>query len=97
MTKICQLCEDEFISNNTNQVYCSVECRVTSTKQRVTSRYQSSRFKKRVGKERRCAGGCNTLLSIYNNAGFCDLCLVNNKKVDRLLKDIKDYFDYEKK
>jgi hypothetical protein len=55
-----------------------------------------SKFKSRFGKERRCAGGCETLLSAYNDETFCNSCLVNNKKVDKFIKDIKDYFDYEK-
>jgi hypothetical protein len=97
MIKICQWCEKEFKSVSKNQIYCKSECRIDSTKQKITQRYQTSKFKNRIGKERRCAGGCNTLLSVYNDAGFCDNCLVNNKKVDKFIKDIKDYFDYEKK
>jgi hypothetical protein len=44
-----------------------------------------------------CAGGCGILISIYNDAGFCNSCLVNNKKVDKFVKDLRDYFDYEEK
>jgi len=96
MTKICQWCEDDFNASSSNQIYCSTECRIESTKQKVTQRYQQTKVKNRFGKERRCAGGCNTLLSVYNDEGFCNACLINNKKVDKFLKDIKGYFDYEK-
>ena len=96
MTKICQWCENDFKSPSPNQIYCSTECRLESTKQKVTQRYQQVKIKNRIGKERRCAGGCNTLLSVYNDDTFCNSCLVNNKKVDKFLKDVKDYFDYEK-
>ena len=95
--KICQWCENEFESVSSHQIYCSSDCRNESTRQKVNQRYQQSKFKNRIGKERRCAGGCNTLLSAYNDEGFCNACLINNKKVDKFLKDIKDYFDYEKK
>ena len=94
--KICQWCENEFQSDSSNQIYCSSECRIESTKKKVTQRYQLSKFKNRIGKKRKCAGGCDTLLSAYNDAGFCNACLINNKKVDKFLKDIKGYFDYEK-
>jgi hypothetical protein len=97
MTKICQWCENEFFTKSKNQIYCTATCRNESTKQKIVQRYQASKYKSRIGKERRCTGGCNTLLSVYNDAGFCDACLVNNKKVDKFIKDIKDYFDYEKK
>jgi len=97
MIKTCQWCEKEFTTMSKNQIYCSTDCRINSTKQKISQRYQVSKFKNRIGKERRCAGGCETLLSIYNDDTFCNNCLVNNKKVDKFIKDIKDYFDYEKK
>lgn len=97
MIKICQWCDKEFISKSKNQIYDTVECRAESTKKKIVDRYHISKYKNRIGKERRCAGGCGTLLSIYNDAGFCNDCLINNKKVDKFIKDIKDYFDYEKK
>lgn len=95
--KVCQWCNEEFNSNSKNQIYCSVECRTESTKKKIVERYQTSKYKNRIGKERRCAGGCNTLLSAYNDESFCNSCLINNKKVDKFIKDIKDYFTYEEK
>ena len=95
--KICRWCNEAFFSKNKNQIYCSKECRVDATKEKIVQRYNVSKAKSRVGKERRCAGGCNTLISIYNNQGFCNSCLVNNKKVDKFIKDLRGYFDYEEK
>jgi hypothetical protein len=97
VNKICNWCNEQFYSKSKNQIYCSKECRVESTKQKIVTRYQVSKFKSRIGKERRCAGGCGTLISIYNDVGFCNSCLVNNKKVDKFVKDLRDYFDYEEK
>lgn len=96
MIKVCQWCEKEFKSVIRNQIYCSSECRTDATKQKISQRYQQAKFKTRANKERRCAGDCGTLLSIYNDAKFCDNCLVNNKQFDKLMKEIKGYFDYEK-
>ena len=96
-TKVCQWCDDQFETVSKNQIYCSPPCRAESTKKKIVERYQISKFKSRQGKERRCAGGCDTLISIYNDAGFCNICLVNEKKVDKLVKDLKGYFDYEEK
>jgi len=97
MIKHCEWCDNNFDTKSKNQIYCSIECRTEATKQKVVQRYKITKAKERVGKERRCAGGCNTLLSIYNDNNFCDTCLINNKKLDRFLKEIKDYFDYDKK
>jgi hypothetical protein len=96
-SKICTWCNEEFFYKSKNQVYCSKECRVNSTKQKIVQRYQVSKFKGRRGKERKCAGDCGTLISIYNDMGFCNSCLVNNKKVDKFIKDLRYYFDYEEK
>lgn len=51
--------------------------------------------KKRILKEKRCAGGCGTILSIYNDSTICDNCLVHKKKMANFMKDLRDYFDYE--
>ena len=96
-SKTCRWCNETFFSKNKNQIYCFKECRVNATKEKIIQRYNVSKAKNRIGKERRCAGGCNTLISIYNNQGFCNSCLVNNKKVDKFIKDLRGYFDYEEK
>lgn len=68
-----------------------------STKEKIVARYQLLKFKNRVGKARMCSGECGTSISIYNDIGFCNSCLVNNKKVNKFIKDLKGYFDYEQK
>jgi hypothetical protein len=40
-------------------------------------------------------GGCDTSLSIYNDSGFCANCNVSKKAVDKMLKEIKGFVDYE--
>jgi hypothetical protein len=40
-------------------------------------------------------GGCGMTLSIYNDSGFCNNCNVSKKTVDKMLKEIKGFFDYE--
>lgn len=97
VNKVCSWCGGQFVLKSKNQIYCSKECRIESTKEKIVQRYQILKIKNRIGKERRCAGNCGMLISIYNNQGFCNLCLVNEKKVDRFIKDLRDYFDYEEK
>jgi hypothetical protein len=95
--KNCAWCSNEFQSTVSYQIYCSIECRENATREKIVDRYNLARAKKRIGKERRCAGGCGTLLSIYNNNGFCDICMINKRKVDKMLKELKGLFDYEQK
>lgn len=95
MTKHCEWCDNSFATKSKNQIYCSVECRTLATKEKVVKRYKLTKAKERVGKSRLCSGGCETQLSIYNDNNFCDNCLVNSKKVDRFIKDLKGFFDYE--
>jgi hypothetical protein len=95
--KNCSWCSSEFIPNVSYQIYCSVECRELATKEKISERYAASRRKTRFAKERKCAGGCDAILSIYNEKSFCDSCMVNNKKVEKMLKELKGLFDYEKK
>lgn len=97
MNKFCKLCDEQFVTNNKNQVYCCPECRAIATKEKILKRYKVSKAKSRAGKPRKCAGGCGIEISIYNDAGFCNSCMMSKKKLDQTLKDIKGYFDYEKK
>lgn len=96
MIKHCEWCDKSFETQNKNQIYCGSECRTFATKRKIVQRYKITKSKERMGKERRCAGGCGTLLSVYNDNGFCDPCLINNKKVDKTIKEIKGFFDYGK-
>ena len=93
--KLCDRCDDHFTPKVSYQIYCSSECRDAATKDKIAERYQVTRRQKRIGKNRRCLGGCNTSLSIYNDSGFCANCNVSKKSVDKMLKDLKGFFDYE--
>lgn len=93
--KTCEWCAQKFEAKVTYQIYCSVDCRESATKEKISERYQVTRIKNRSGKNRKCSGGCGTQISIYNNNGFCNLCMVNKKKVDQMLKELKGLFEYE--
>lgn len=93
----CILCDAPFKPNSNKQIYCSAECRQEASKEKIIERYNIEKRKKRIGKEKRCAGGCGTLLSIYNDSGMCDNCIVNIKKMNKFIKEVKGYFDYEQK
>jgi hypothetical protein len=93
--KLCSRCDIYFNPRVTYQIYCSESCRTEATKEKIAERYQISRRQKRIGKIRKCLGGCDTTLSIYNDFGFCANCNVSKKQVDKMIKEIKGFFDYE--
>jgi len=93
--KLCSRCDNRFDPKVSYQIYCSLECRDLATKDKIKERYQVTRRQKRNGKDRRCLGGCNTSLSIYNDSGFCANCNVSKKAVDKMLKEIKGFIEYE--
>ena len=93
--KSCERCDTKFKPKVTYQIYCSEECRDISTREKIAERYQLTRRQKRIGKSRKCLGGCGVQLSIYNDSGFCSNCNVRKKAVDKMLKQVKGYFDYE--
>lgn len=95
MIKHCSWCDDSFKTESKNQIYCGKECRSSATKEKIIKRYKITKAKNRIGKDRYCSGGCKSLLSIYNNNSFCDVCLTNNKKIENFIKDLKGFFDYE--
>ena len=84
-----------FSKSKLSNIYCSEICREEATREKIAERYLISRRKKRIGKKRLCIGGCKAQLSIYNESGFCQNCNVNKKAVDKMLKEIKGFFDYE--
>lgn len=88
-------CEIYFIPKVSYQIYCSDTCRDQATRSKIAERYQATRRQKRKNKDRKCLGGCGLKLSIYNDSGFCSNCNVSKKIVDKMLKEIKGYFDYE--
>lgn len=93
--KLCNRCDNYFSPKVSYQIYCSETCREESTREKIAERYLISRRQKRIGKNRRCLGGCNTSLSIYNDSGFCANCNVSKKTVDKMLKELKGYIEYE--
>ena len=92
---LCVWCGDEFNPNSSKQIYCGHKCRSEASKEKIVERYHIEKRKKRIGKEKKCAGGCNTILSIYNDSGICDNCLVHKRKMNNFIKELKEYFDYE--
>lgn len=95
--KTCSWCANEFEPSVSYQIYCCPDCRDQATKEKISERYQINRRKNRSKKKRLCSGGCGTYISIYNENGFCSICMTNKKTVDKTLKQIKGFFDYEQK
>ena len=93
--KLCSRCDTYFVPRVSYQVYCSELCREEATREKIAERYQATRRQKRIGKVRKCLGGCNTSLSIYNDSGFCANCNVSAKQVAKMLKELKGFIEYE--
>ena len=93
--KLCERCDKRFQPKVTYQIYCSPECRDSATKDKIAERYNVYRRQKRIGKVRRCLGGCGVQLSIYNDSGFCSNCNVSQKAVEKMIKELKGIIDYE--
>lgn len=91
----CSFCGEPFNRSSRKQIYCGVDCRQLASKEKILERYNLEKIKKRTGKKRFCAGGCGTILSIYNDSKMCDNCITNNKKMSKFIKELKEYFDYE--
>jgi hypothetical protein len=86
--KHCSWCDKEFKTDISYQIYCSIECRDLSTKEKIAQRYVFSRRQKRKGKTRICKS-CSRQLSIYNDDNLCNSCLINPLDVAKALKEIK--------
>ena len=93
--KLCSRCDSYFDPKVSYQVYCSTSCRENATREKIAERYQATRRQKRIGKVRKCLGGCDTSLSIYNDSGFCANCNVSAKQVAKMLKELKGFIEYE--
>lgn len=96
MIQYCRWCDKEFTTEAKHQVFCSVECRSKSTKQKNSEKNKKSKVKRRIGKKRNCIN-CGMELSIYNEKKLCSSCYVDQKKFDKTLREIRKFFDYEKK
>jgi hypothetical protein len=94
--KQCSWCSSRFIGTVGYQIYCSVACREEATKEKIAARHKELRRKKRMGKSRLCSGKCGTKLSMYNDTGYCEYCTINDKDVNKKLREIKELMhDYE--
>ena len=95
--KLCNRadCDIYFRPKVSYQIYCSNECREVATKEKIAERYQLTRRSKRKGKIRKCLGGCGVDLSIYNDFGFCSNCNVSAKEVNKMIKKLKGFVEYE--
>jgi hypothetical protein len=93
--KLCNRCDVYFTPNVSYQIYCSESCRNEATKEKIIERYQITRRQSRKGKEKQCLGGCGQKLSIYNDSGFCANCNISEKAVNKMLKEIKGFIEYE--
>ena len=92
----CAYCGTEFKTLMKNQKYCSVNCREIATKQKIIERSRIVRNKRKIKNPKSCKGSCGTIISIYNRNGFCNVCKIDNKKTEDVLREIKLFFDYEK-
>lgn len=93
--KLCNRCDTYFKPRVSYQIYCSDICREASTKEKIAERYLITRRQKRYGKKRNCLGGCGISLSMYNDSGFCANCNVSEKAVNKMIKELKGFIDYE--
>jgi hypothetical protein len=93
--KLCSRCDNYFTPKVSYQIYCGESCREDATKEKIAERYQATRRQKRIGKVRKCLGGCGQDLSIYNDSGFCSNCNISKKAVDKMIKELKGFIEYE--
>jgi hypothetical protein len=94
--KQCDWCNNYFSPAVSYQVYCNSSCREEATKEKITERHKQVKRQKRQKKDRLCLGKCGTRLSIYNDHKWCDNCYINEKEVNRKIKQIRVMMhDYE--
>lgn len=94
--KQCSWCSDYFTATVSYQIYCSVTCREEATREKILEKHRETRRKKRNNKVRMCAGKCGTKLSVYNDYNYCDRCFIDNKEVNKKIKQIRMLMhDYE--
>jgi hypothetical protein len=94
--KTCDWCSNNFVPNVSYQIYCSPECRKSSTKEKINERYRNKKRQSLIGKKRYCANKCGTILSIYNSKKVCGTCIINNNELEKALKQLKGIIDYER-
>lgn len=96
--KLCSWCNKGFKPSVSYQIYCSMECRTDATKEKILERHRVLKRQKRKSKIRYCAGNCGMKLSIYNDDKYCDNCNIDQKQIDKKIKEIRMLMhDYEDK
>lgn len=93
--KLCSVCHSSFNPSVSYQIYCTKDCREIATREKIAERYNVNKRQKRKNKVRLCLGGCGQELSIYNDSGFCVKCNVSEKAVNKMLKELKGFMEYE--
>tara|TARA_R110000803_G_scaffold161322_1_gene225065 strand:- start:973 stop:1263 length:291 start_codon:yes stop_codon:yes gene_type:complete len=93
--KSCDWCSFGFTPKVSYQIYCTPACRELATRKKIYDRYKKIKIRDRSTKDRLCSGGCGTVLSVYNDNTFCNVCMVNKNKVEKMIEDLKGLFDYE--
>lgn len=94
--KQCSWCSNRFAPNVPYQIYCSAGCREEATKEKIVERHKENKRKKNSEKNRVCAAGCGTKLSIYNDHTLCNSCYVDKKQVNKKIREIKVFMhDYQ--
>ena len=94
--KICEWCENEFSPTVSYQIYCSPECRSQATKIKIAEKQAINKRRKRYGKDRKCARGCGTILSSYNDVNYCENCSIDDKKLNKTLRELKGLMNNDK-
>jgi hypothetical protein len=88
--KHCKWCDAQFEASVSYQIYCSVACRESATKEKIAERYAITRRRRLHKKDRRCRS-CETSLSAYNDDNLCQSCLVDPKEVSKIIREIRGY------
>ena len=86
--KHCQWCDSQFQTEISYKIYCSEACRDEATKNNIALRYQKKKIEARAKKPRKCSS-CGLNLSMYNEGKVCSKCLVDEKEVSKILKQMK--------
>lgn len=86
--KSCDWCDQSFETKISYQIYCSVECREESTKDKIAQRYAITRRSRMIGRKRNCKS-CGLGLSAYNDQNLCSNCVIDPKDVSRALRELK--------
>lgn len=89
--KQCSWCANYFSANVAYQIYCSPGCRDEAKKEKILERHKAVKRQKRSEKPRNCAK-CNKVLSVYNDHKYCNTCSINQKEVNKKIKEIRMFF-----